>query len=94
MGILALDLAKGLGIANKDDLPPEEYFPLRLKSLKRRKGLKFDTDIAMAANIRQSRFSKLMNGLTFPPSTELIKLADFFDVSVDSLIKGKTNDLI
>lgn len=48
--------------------------------------------IASAINISQQSYSDYENNKTFPDAETLIKIADFFAVSVDYLL-GRTDDL-
>lgn len=57
----------------------------RLKDLRKEKGL---TQIAlqMKTGIEQALLSKFESGERVPPTETLIKLADFFDVSIDYIL--------
>lgn len=56
-----------------------------LKELRKRKGY---TQIAlqMKTGIEQSLLSKFENGERIPPTETLIKLADFYNVSIDYIL--------
>lgn len=56
-----------------------------LKELRKRKGY---TQIAlqMKTGIKQSLLSKFENGERIPPTETLIKLADFYNVSIDYIL--------
>lgn len=56
-----------------------------LKELRKRKGY---TQIAlqMKTGIEQSLLSKFENGERIPPTETLVKLADFYNVSIDYIL--------
>ena len=47
--------------------------------------------IALALAVKQSSISKLLNGMTSPKFETLIKIADYFGVSLDYLV-GRTEN--
>ena len=61
----------------------------RIKDLREDRDLR-QTDVAEATGIDQRTLSNYETGKTNPDSFALIRLADFFDVSVDYLL-GRTN---
>lgn len=62
---------------------------LRLKDLREDKDYR-QIDVAKATGIDQKTLSNYETGKTKPDSDSLILLADFFDVSIDYLVK-RTN---
>ena len=61
----------------------------RIKDLREDRDLR-QSDAAKATGIDQRTLSNYETGKTNPDSYALIKLADFFDVSIDYLV-GRTN---
>lgn len=61
----------------------------RIKDLREDRDLR-QTDVAEATGIDQRTLSNYETGKTNPDSFVLIRLADFFDVSIDYLL-GRTN---
>lgn len=61
----------------------------RIKDLRENRDLR-QSDVAKATGIDQRTLSNYETGKTNPDSYALIRLADFFDVSIDSLV-GRTN---
>ncbi len=61
----------------------------RIKDLREDRDLR-QTDVAEATGIDQRTLSNYETGKTNPDSFALIRLADFFDVSIDYLL-GRTN---
>lgn len=61
----------------------------RIKDLREDRDLR-QTDVAEATGIAQRTLSNYETGKTNPDSFALIRLADFFDVSIDYLL-GRTN---
>ena len=61
----------------------------RIKDLREDRDLR-KTDVAEATGIDQRTLSNYETGKTNPDSFALIRLADFFDVSIDYLL-GRTN---
>ena len=61
-----------------------------LKTLRKSKGY---TQIAlqMKTGIEQSLLSKFENGERTPPTETLVRLADFYDVSIDSILCRTNN---
>lgn len=57
----------------------------RLKEIRKRLGLKQD-DVAKYLNISAATYSRYENGIHEPDIETLIKLADFFNVSIDYLL--------
>ena len=63
---------------------------MRLRELRRAKGIS-QLKLAMDLNTSQNTISRYETGEREPGINELIKLADYFHVSVDYLI-GRTNN--
>ena len=65
----------------------------RLKALRKEKGL---TQVAlqMKLGIEQALLSKFENGERVPPTDTLIRLADFYDVSIDYILCRTENPKI
>ena len=63
---------------------------MRLKELRKNKGIS-QLRLATDLNTTQNTISRYETGEREPGIAELIKLADYFHVSVDYLI-GRTND--
>lgn len=63
-------------------------FSERLKRLRKNKGLK-QQELAEIFGIKQNSYSDWENGKTEPSFDNLVKLADFFDVSLDWLFGRK-----
>lgn len=61
----------------------------RIRELRENAGLR-QIDVANATGIDQKTLSNYETGKTNPDSYSLIKLADFFDVSIDYLV-GRIN---
>lgn len=61
-----------------------------LKNVRIKRGIKA-IDIAKALNVSKQTISNWENGKRFPDIKTLIKLADFYNVSVDYLV-GRTDD--
>lgn len=57
----------------------------RIRELRERKGLR-QIDVAEATGIDQKTLSNYETGKTNPDSYALIRLADFFEVSIDYLV--------
>ena len=72
-----LSLEKGRFIMNK------------LRELRKNKGL-LQGDVAKAVDVSQSVYARYESGKVDPPSDTLLKLADFFGVSVDEVL-GRPN---
>ena len=64
-----------------------------LKELRKKRGY---TQIAvqMKTGIEQSLLSKFENGERTPPTETLLRLADFYDVSIDYILCGTDNPQI
>lgn len=54
-----------------------------------RKGLR-DADVAKATGISQTVFTDWKNGKSSPKIDKIIKIADFFQVSLDEFVREKT----
>lgn len=52
------------------------------------KGLR-DADVAKATDIPQSVFTDWKNGKSSPKVDKIIKIADFFEVSLDEFVRQK-----
>lgn len=63
---------------------------MRLKEIRKAKGIS-QLKMAMDLNTNQNTISRYETGEREPGITELIRIADYFNVSVDYLI-GRTND--
>ena len=57
----------------------------RLKQLRKARGLT-QLAVQMKTGIEQALLSKFENGERIPPTETLVKLADFYEVSVDYLL--------
>ena len=57
----------------------------RLKQLRKAKGLT-QLAVQMKTGVEQALLSKFENGERVPPTETLVKLADFYEVSVDYLL--------
>ena len=64
----------------------------RIKDLREDKDMR-QSDLARATGIDQRTISNYETGKTAPDAYALIKLADFFDVSIDYLVGRTSNDL-
>lgn len=60
-------------------------FGARLQELRKERGLN-QKDFAKAIGYSQSQISQWETGVNEPTASALIKIADFFDVSVDYLL--------
>ena len=67
-------------------------FQIRFKELVNELGLKNKTEIVKRIGITYATFSKAYNYGIFPTVPILIRVADFFDVSVDYLIGNAENE--
>ncbi len=63
---------------------------MRLKELRKKKGLS-QLRLATELNTTQNTISRYENGEREPGIAELLKIADYFNVSVDYLL-GRTDD--
>ena len=63
---------------------------MRLKELRKKKGIS-QLRLATELNTTQNTISRYETGEREPGIAELIKIADYFNISVDYLI-GRTND--
>ena len=61
-----------------------------LRTLRKKRGLS-QTEVETKTGIAQALLSKYENGLRLPPAETLIKLADFYDVSVDFILMRTEN---
>ena len=64
----------------------------RIKDLREDRDMR-QSDLAAATGIDQRTISNYETGKTYPDAYALIKLADFFDVSIDYLVGRTTTDL-
>ena len=64
----------------------------RIKDLREDRDLR-QSDLAAATGIDQRTISNYETGKTYPDAYALIKLANFFDVSIDYLVGRTTIDL-
>ena len=62
----------------------------RLKELRKRRGYS-QISLQMQTGIEQSLLSKFENGERIPPTETLLRLADFYNVSMD-YIMGRTDN--
>lgn len=62
----------------------------RLRSLRKERGFS-QTEVGNRTGIAQALLSKYENGLRLPPTESLIKLADFYGVSVDYILMRTEN---
>ena len=51
------------------------------------KGLR-DADVVKATGINQTTFSEWKNGNAIPKVPKLLKIADFFGITLDELVRG------
>ena len=58
----------------------------------RKKYDKLQIELAMYLNVRQTTYSKYELGKIQLPLDILLKLADFYDVSIDYIVGRSTND--
>lgn len=58
----------------------------------RKKYDKLQIELAMYLNVRQTTYSKYELGKIELPLDILLKLADFYDVSIDYIVGRSTND--
>lgn len=65
-------------------------FPDRLRNLRQKKNIMSKT-MAELLNITPRNYQRYETGEVDPPTSKLIKLADYFDVSTDYLL-GRTNN--
>lgn len=65
-------------------------FPIRLKELREEKRL-LSKEFAKIMNVEPATISNWENGNRFPKDDVLIKIADYFDCSIDYLL-GRTDD--
>ncbi|MBQ8503427.1 MAG: helix-turn-helix transcriptional regulator [Clostridia bacterium] len=63
---------------------------MNLKEIRKSKGIS-QLKLAMDLNMSQNTISRYETGEREPGIAELIKLADYFNVSIDYLV-GRTND--
>ncbi|MBO5323637.1 MAG: helix-turn-helix transcriptional regulator [Oscillospiraceae bacterium] len=63
---------------------------MRLKEIRRKRGIS-QVKLAMELNTTQNTISRYETGDREPGIAELIKIADYFNVSVDYLL-GRTED--
>ena len=63
---------------------------MRLKELRRSRGVS-QLKLAMDLSLNQNSISRYETGMREADYTTLIRIADYFDVSIDYLL-GRTND--
>ncbi len=63
---------------------------MRLKEIRKSKGIS-QLKLAMALNTNQNTISRYETGEREPGINELIKIADYFNVSVDYLLERTNN---
>lgn len=66
-------------------------FAERLYTLRREKGLSQE-QLAEKLNVSRQAVSKWESGTSLPESDKLLAIADFFGVSMDELVRGKTEE--
>ncbi len=66
---------------------------LRLKELRNQKGIS-QLKLALALNTNQNTISRYETGEREPGINELIKIADYFNVSIDYLLERTNNPKI
>ncbi len=66
---------------------------MRLKELRKSKGIS-QLKLALDMNTNQNTISRYETGDREPGITELIKFADYFNVSVDYLLERTNNPMI
>lgn len=59
----------------------------RYVKLRDARGLR-DTDVAKATGINQTTFSEWKKGKGVPKVPKLLKIADFFGITLDELVRG------
>ena len=64
-----------------------------LKKLRKEKGIT-QINLQMKTGIEQALLSKFENGERIPPTETLVRLADFYDVSVDYILCRTENPKI
>lgn len=64
----------------------------QLKILRKQKGL-YQKDVANFLGVDRTTYVKYENGVSEPDYNTLVKLAEFFNVSVDYLLGRETNDI-
>lgn len=64
----------------------------QLKILRKQKGL-YQKDVANFLGVDRTTYVKYENGVNEPDYNTLVKLAEFFNVSVDYLLGRETNDI-
>ena len=67
---------------------PGKYFSKKLQSMRERRHLSRQT-LADLCGLTQNTIAKYERGERFPTIEVLIKLADFFDTSIDDLVGRK-----
>lgn len=65
---------------------------MKLKELRKKRGVS-QTEIANSINIPQTSYSRYENRVCDPSIDVLIKLADFYNISVDELV-GRETDIV
>lgn len=63
---------------------------MRLKEIRKNRGIS-QLKLALDLNTNQNTISRYETGKREPGLTELIKIADYFDVSVDYLLERTNN---
>lgn len=61
------------------------YFAYNVKALRKERGLS-QPELAKAINVSKGMISFWENGIYEPTATNIIKIAQFFDVSIDELL--------
>lgn len=64
---------------------------MRLKELREQKMKITQLKMAIDLNMNQNILSRYKNGKQEPSITELIKIADYFDVSIDYILERTNN---
>ena len=68
----------------------KEWTAVRLKEIRKQKGIS-QVKLAMDLNTSQNTISRYETGEREPGITELIKIADYFNVSIDFLLERTDN---
>lgn len=71
----------------------EIVFGRRLKALRKQRGL-LQNDLAEVLGVKQNTMSHYENSRNFPDIESLLTIARYFNVTLDSLVLGKEDDVI
>lgn len=64
-----------------------DFYPLNIKHLRLLVGIKKQADLGAAVGLVQSKISRLENGQAPVDYGEAVKIADYFGITVDMLVK-------